>query len=865
MDKKLDYDVTCVFVGIHDHPAIPSILRLLSEKSEEISLLYNTLGDFFLPPDKSEFISLELARIIWTLVKEKDSSVSSPADSFLLNDFFGGDEVNFPISRAELNIVQLTSRSILSNLSDKAGKPVNYSAFHEKYFKKDDVLLPIYPLTKSFCDPEVFIGAKKDKVTTPLRFAQITSTLIPFDNGEKSNGSDNQEEKKKKKAESKKKASKKGESDSSEQTADKEESEDTPIEEDRLSKIKHLGLNGVIKKSIDSHAKNILGECNAVIILPSDFLSLCVLFKSKSFISALNSKPRPIVCVSPLTSESKFSEMEEKIFEILGVSPSLAGLSSLVSKYIDRIILDRSTFESASLFVEEGIDVLVDDLDREHVSSERFLDLLFSAAEVHGSSKSSEDSASDPPEDDIPQDEKEKSVSVESDSKPEASEPVNKDIEDKLSKDLADLEDVAPSEADTSSETGEITDSPQPDSVEGSEPITAESIPNSSKNGDNLSHILDAVEELPKTEASPKTKASPSTDADSQNVDVFANNLSVREQLMEDLPSSSSEGTEKSSASTQYLSDIIGQFTSKSSKSSLVVNDLIEELTIYLKDNSRLANYALSTLFQDIQGIYEPKSSSLNVTRVFGLLAEMYPDEGGEIVYSSVKSLVHQSLDNHSRFAILMDLYEYAPKLVSNAFLRLFSLFDSKESDLEHNSVLEGHEELRQAILRISLIAPDLQNMAIGHYLDRYFNKEILLADLRASLLSFNAVAVACTALKKYDFRTALSLTTSLRRSGVGIWGDIVVNIIDAWDKTDLKTFTALSGDFGKGAVEKLEQNILLNRIKKIRSISLQDLSEFLNKDVSYVESLVGQLIFSDQLDAVIEQVDGRLRVSLKK
>ena len=858
MDKKLDYDVTCVFVGIHDHPAIPSILRLLSEKSEVVSLLYNTLGDFFLPPDKSEFISLELARIIWTLVKEKESSVSSPAESFLLNDFFGGDEINFPISRAELNIVQLTSRSILSNLSDKASKPVDYSAFREKYFKKDDVLLPIYPLTTSFCDPEVFIGAKKDKITTPLRFAQITSTLIPFDNGEKSNGSNNQEEKKKK-VESKKKAPKKGESDSSEQTENKEESEDTPIEEDHLSKIKHLGLNRVIKKSIDSHAKNILGECNAVIILPSDFLSLCVLFKSKSFISALNSKPRPIVCVSPLTSESKFSEMEEKIFEILGVSPSLAGLSSLVSKYIDRIILDRSTFDSASLFVEEGIDVLVDDLDREHVSSDRFLDLLFSAAEVHGSSKSSEDSAPDPPEDDIPQDETEKSVSVESDSKTEDSEPVNQDIEDKLSKDLADLEDVAPSGVDTSSETGEITDSPQPGSIEGSEPISAESIPNSSKNGDNLSQILDAVEELPKTEASP------STGTDSQNVDVFANNLPVREQLMEDLPSSPSEGTEKSSASTQYISDIIGQFTSKSSKSSLVVNDLIEELTIYLKDNARLANYALSALFQDIQGIYEPKSSSLNVTRVFGLLAEMYPDEGDEIVYSSVKSLVHESLDNHSRFAILMDLYGSAPKLVSNAFLRLFSLFDSKESSIEHNSVLEGYEELRQAILRISLIAPGLQNMAIGQYLDRYFNKEISLADLRVSLLSFNAVAVACTALKKYDFREALSLTTSLRRSGVGIWGDIVVNIIDAWDKKDLKTFTALSGDFGKGAVEKLEQNILLNRIKKIRSISLQDLSEFLNKDVSYVESLVGQLIFSDQLDAVIEQIDGRLRVSLNK
>ncbi|MHA1115896.1 MAG: helix-hairpin-helix domain-containing protein, partial [Candidatus Heimdallarchaeaceae archaeon] len=143
------------------------------------------------------------------------------------------------------------------------------------------------------------------------------------------------------------------------------------IDIDEISKLK---INPIVSKKIE--------QAPGIIIVPSDLISLFLVFQSSAFRETLKKTSGEIAIISPFIDENNNFELEKAILTKSNFEPTLVNFVNLIGDVVDTIIIDKKDSSQVAKLREAGITVLVDNLKSERMQSHEFLDLVLRSIEI---------------------------------------------------------------------------------------------------------------------------------------------------------------------------------------------------------------------------------------------------------------------------------------------------------------------------------------------------------------------------------------------------------------------------------------------------------------------------------------------------
>ncbi len=323
-----EHEIAIITVGYKNSPFVEEVLR---NEIIPYSIIANNTSDFQIhhaDPSKILHYSLEFTNLIEMIAKK---SMDSLAVFETLGQFF--DFYN-PLQLSTLNyLISKYATSIKPEIKDyrKAWKQITSAIFNEVF---------IYPL---FEETRIF-HIKKGAVEVPVRQFLISEDL----ERKKENSKNNNKQK------------------------EQELEEITGIIDlEACSKMKIC--NETVKKIISA---------SGVIIIPTDVVSLYILFQSATFKETLQKTSGKIAFISPFWTEDELNPLEKLILEKTDFEPSLINTVKLVKDYVDAVIIDDKDTELVATIREEGITVLVEDLLPEKQGTVEFLEMVLKTIEL---------------------------------------------------------------------------------------------------------------------------------------------------------------------------------------------------------------------------------------------------------------------------------------------------------------------------------------------------------------------------------------------------------------------------------------------------------------------------------------------------
>ncbi len=153
--------------------------------------------------------------------------------------------------------------------------------------------------------------------------------------------------------------------------------------ETELEKITGIiDIDQIEKMRLCSEASKRIVNAAAVIIVPTDLVSLYILFQSESFCEALKRTNGEIVFLSPFWVEEKLSVYEKAILNKMNFESNLINIVELIKETVDTIIIDKTNTDLVSRLREAGIRVIVEELNVENQQSQEFFETILKTVEV---------------------------------------------------------------------------------------------------------------------------------------------------------------------------------------------------------------------------------------------------------------------------------------------------------------------------------------------------------------------------------------------------------------------------------------------------------------------------------------------------
>ncbi|MHA1684929.1 MAG: PCI domain-containing protein [Candidatus Heimdallarchaeaceae archaeon] len=152
--------------------------------------------------------------------------------------------------------------------------------------------------------------------------------------------------------------------------------------------VKPLEVTGIIdleeisKMKLCSEAVKRITSAAGVIIVPSDVISLYILFQSEDFIETLQRTKGKITFISPLWQDNEMPHIEKQILEKTSFEPTLLNIAEMVKDAVDVIIIDKKDSDSVAKLREAGMTVLVEDLSPDSQKSYDFYTTIIKSLEV---------------------------------------------------------------------------------------------------------------------------------------------------------------------------------------------------------------------------------------------------------------------------------------------------------------------------------------------------------------------------------------------------------------------------------------------------------------------------------------------------
>ncbi|MHA1446290.1 MAG: PCI domain-containing protein [Candidatus Heimdallarchaeaceae archaeon] len=323
-----EHDIAIISVGYRDSPFTKEILQ---NDIIPYSIIANNSSDFQIhhaDPSKILFYSLEFTKIIEIIAKK---SMDSLAVFETLGQFF---EFYNPLHLSTLNyLISKYATSIKPKNKEymQAWKNITTTIFDSEF---------IYPL---FEESRIF-HIKEGEVEIPVRQFLISSEF----------------EKKKEKSKNNNKAL-------------------NQVLED-ITGIIDLEENSKMK--ISSSAVKKITSASAVIIIPTDIVSLFILFNSNHFKETLQKSDGEIAIISPFWPGNEISKIEKTILQKTNFEANLVNVAKLVKDCVDAVIIDTKDSDLVPSLREEGVTVLVEDLSPENQSTQEFLDTVLKSIEI---------------------------------------------------------------------------------------------------------------------------------------------------------------------------------------------------------------------------------------------------------------------------------------------------------------------------------------------------------------------------------------------------------------------------------------------------------------------------------------------------
>lgn len=323
-----EHDIAIISVGYRDSPFTKEIIQ---NDIIPYSIIANNSSDFQIhhaDPSKILFYSLEFTKIIEIIAKK---SMDSLAVFETLGQFF---EFYNPLHLSTLNyLISKYATSIKPKNKEymKAWKNITTTIFDSEF---------IYPL---FEESRIF-HIKEGEVEIPVRQFLISSELEKEkENSKNNNKALNQ------------------------------------VLED-ITGIIDLEENSKMK--ISSSAVKKITSASAVIIIPTDIVSLFILFNSNHFKETLQKSDGEIAIISPFWPGNEINKIEKTILQKTNFEANLVNVAKLVKDCVDAVIIDTKDSDLVPSLREEGVTVLVEDLSPENQSTQEFLDTVLKSIEI---------------------------------------------------------------------------------------------------------------------------------------------------------------------------------------------------------------------------------------------------------------------------------------------------------------------------------------------------------------------------------------------------------------------------------------------------------------------------------------------------
>ncbi|MHA1667966.1 MAG: C2H2-type zinc finger protein [Candidatus Heimdallarchaeaceae archaeon] len=324
-----EHEIALIVVGYKTSPFLETILQ---EETIPFSIITNNSCDFQIhhaDPSKVLNYSLEFSKVIEILAKK---SMDSLAVFETLGQFF---EFYNPLHLSTLNyLISKYATKIKPENKNylNAWKEIASSIFDEEF---------IYPL---FEETRI-LHIKEGDIEIPVRQFVISTEIELQKNNSKNNNK------------------------SLEQIGE------------NITGI--IDLEEAQKMKLCSESVKKIVAASAVIIVPTDIISLFILFSIESFRDILKRTSGKIAFISPFWEGDKATPLERIILEKTGFEANLLNVVNFVKDTVDTIIIDDSDSSLVPQLREAGVTVLVENLEEDCQKAHKFLDTILRSIDLN--------------------------------------------------------------------------------------------------------------------------------------------------------------------------------------------------------------------------------------------------------------------------------------------------------------------------------------------------------------------------------------------------------------------------------------------------------------------------------------------------
>ncbi|MBY9001359.1 MAG: hypothetical protein KGD64_10615 [Candidatus Heimdallarchaeota archaeon] len=321
-------EIAIILTGYRVNPFLREILH---KENIAFTIIGNNSSDFQIhhaDPSKTLNYSLEFSNVIEIKAKKSMDSLAVFETLGQFFDFYNPlhlSTLNYLISKYATSIKPATTKYI------DAWKEITTAIF------EDNFILPLFSETR-------FVHLKDGAVEVPVRQFLISTEL------------------------EQKKDSSKNNLKTLEQT----------IEE--LTGI--IDLEETDKMKLCGEASRKIINAAAVIIVPTDIISLFIMFQSENFKETLEKTSGKIAFLPPFWTGNEISKVERAILKKTNFDASLLSITDLVKDYVDTIIINTKNSDLVPTLREAGVTVLVEDLTLENLASQEFLETILRSVDV---------------------------------------------------------------------------------------------------------------------------------------------------------------------------------------------------------------------------------------------------------------------------------------------------------------------------------------------------------------------------------------------------------------------------------------------------------------------------------------------------
>ncbi len=317
-----EHEIAILTVG---HKPSPFIEQVIQEENIPFSIVANNGSDFQIhhaDPTKILNYSLEFTNIIESIAKK---SMDSLAIFETLGQFF---EFYNPLHLSTLNyLISKYATSIKPNNKNylNAWKQITTAIF------EDEFIYPLFEETR-------ILHIREGEVEVPVRQFLISNELELKKNNIKNN------------------------------------SKSVNQILDDITGI--IDIDVISRMKLCNEAVKQIESASAVIIAPTDVISLFIMFHSESFRENLQKTSGKIAFISPLWSGNELSKLELTILQKTDFEPNLLNIVDLLKESVDTIIIDTKDSELVPQLREAGVTVIVEDLNPENQQTTEFLETV---------------------------------------------------------------------------------------------------------------------------------------------------------------------------------------------------------------------------------------------------------------------------------------------------------------------------------------------------------------------------------------------------------------------------------------------------------------------------------------------------------